>query len=57
MKFAYDVELNVTVYAEDVFDKLGAAEQTDFIDERVYKASDEVLVSELRDRGYKVEEE
>ena len=57
MKFAYDVELNVTVYAEDVFDKLGAAEQTDFIDERVCIASDEVLVSELRGRGYKVEEE
>jgi hypothetical protein len=56
MKFAYDVELNVTVYAEDVFDKLGAAEQTDFIDERVDIASDEVLVSELRGRGYKVEE-
>lgn len=51
----YSVEHEVTIYVEDVFDRLSSQEQTEFINERIDLASDEALEKELEERGYKVE--
>lgn len=51
----YSVEHEVTIYVEEVFARLSSQEQTEFINEYVYLASDEALEQELENRGYKVE--
>lgn len=51
----YRVEHEVTIYVEEVFNQLSSQEQTEFINEYVYLASDEALERELIERGYKVE--
>lgn len=51
----YSVEHEVTIYVEEVFDRLSSQEKTEFINERVDLASDEALEQELEGRGYKVE--
>lgn len=51
----YSVEHEVTIYVEEVFARLSPQEQTEFINEYVYLASDKALEQELEERGYKVE--
>ena len=51
----YSVEHEVTIYVEEVFARLSSQEQTEFINEYVYLASDKAFGQELEGRGYKVE--